>query len=320
MGPTAVLRNLNKLTQLGLLCSEGSANGVTAEAAGVLAMLSDCSRLEKARVHPLDLLVAMDTYAKGHGEKGSLEWDPEKPIVAALEAAFYALTKHISTSYSPSALRVCVGIDLRASMLAQVGSTTARKAAAATAMVWRALQPAWPIFLFGESGTCPLPISADSSLSDVLARMESTPPAPADPASLLSSAADENEQYDAFVVFTARGVYHGDEPLADHLSVYRQLAGKPEAMLISVTMSPSGTAIFDTKEAGMVDLPYSANLLEAVLEECEWVKIQAADPTPSLPNRTTATPAPIPSDVEDCGDDFVDIAEITRSLSGASVS
>ena len=71
--------------------------------------------------------------------------------------------------------------------------------------------------------------------------------------------------------------------------------------------------------AGMVDLPYSSNLLEAVLEECEWIKVQ---------NTKTAAPgcasecAPATEEAEgmfDDSEDFVDIAEISRSLSGTSV-
>ena len=49
-------------------------------------------------------------------------------------------------------------------------------------------------------------------LTDVLSLMEAVTPAPVDPASLLSAATDADEKFDAFVVFTARGVYRGDEP------------------------------------------------------------------------------------------------------------
>ena len=68
--------------------------------------------------------------------------------------------------------------------------------------------------------------------------------------------------------------------------MYRQLAGKPEAMVVSVTMAPSASMIFDPEDAGLVDLPWMPNLLEAILEECDWIKVQAvrcAQPANAVP-------------------------------------
>ena len=60
---TALVRNLGKLTQVGLLVAGSDAERK------VLAALADLERLRKARVHPLALLVALAVYRSGRESK-----------------------------------------------------------------------------------------------------------------------------------------------------------------------------------------------------------------------------------------------------------
>eukprot|EP00732_Lithocolla_globosa_P001010 Lithocolla_globosa_v1_NODE_424_length_4101_cov_9.723431.p1 type:complete len:997 gc:universal NODE_424_length_4101_cov_9.723431:1097-4087(+) len=266
MPPMALLRNLNKITALNILQE-------TKEMDRVLEILTDCDKLVNQRINPLDILVALDNYSQGKGEKGSLEWEPNVQLVKALENCFHNLIKHLVKQRKPSSLRICLGIDLRASMLAKIGSCTARKAAAATALVWKSLQPGWKICVFGFDGCLPLEITVDTTLTQLLNQMEKLTPGPADPASLLADAADRKEKYDGFVAFTAMGVYQGDEPLSDQLSLYRQMSGVTEACLLSVTMAPSRFSIVDQDDAGLVDLVFSSSLLDDVITEMEWATV-----------------------------------------------
>ena len=80
---TAMLRNLGKMTSVGLLSVR------SAEADQVCAKLQDAQLLERARIHPFNVLIALKTYLDGHGNKGSLRWTPNEAIVEALEKAFY---------------------------------------------------------------------------------------------------------------------------------------------------------------------------------------------------------------------------------------
>ncbi|KAI8806170.1 hypothetical protein BJ742DRAFT_855393 [Cladochytrium replicatum] len=50
--------------------------------------LVNAGALKKARIHPLELLVALKTYGSGKGVKGSLVWTPIPEIVDELERAF----------------------------------------------------------------------------------------------------------------------------------------------------------------------------------------------------------------------------------------
>ncbi|GKT28929.1 60kDa SS-A/Ro ribonucleoprotein like protein, partial [Aduncisulcus paluster] len=101
---TALMRQLPRLTRLGLL------SGATGHA--VAAQLHDAIRLRRARVHPVNVLVAARTYARGRSDRGSSTWSPEPGIVDALDAAFYAAYRAVE----PSGGRVLLALDVSGSM------------------------------------------------------------------------------------------------------------------------------------------------------------------------------------------------------------
>jgi 60 kDa SS-A/Ro ribonucleoprotein len=78
---TAMIRNLGKLTQVGVLGSGSAGERLVLEA------LSNSERLRRARVHPLSLLIALAVYRSGRGVKGSLSWTPVGSVNAALSQA-----------------------------------------------------------------------------------------------------------------------------------------------------------------------------------------------------------------------------------------
>jgi 60 kDa SS-A/Ro ribonucleoprotein len=80
---TALMRQLPRLTRLGLLAPTSST------LAAVVGQLTDPQRLRKARVHPINVLVALRTYSSGRSDRGSSVWEPVAQVVDALDAAFY---------------------------------------------------------------------------------------------------------------------------------------------------------------------------------------------------------------------------------------
>ena len=80
---TAMIRNLNKMTSIGLL-AEGSP-----QVKDVCNKLQNEDLLRNARIHPFNMLLALTIYKSGKGEKGSLEWQANVEITKALEKAFY---------------------------------------------------------------------------------------------------------------------------------------------------------------------------------------------------------------------------------------
>src|SRR6185503_19753243 len=98
MPMTAMIRNLGKMTSLGLLAPFSDAKGL------VLRKLKDEQALKRARVHPLAILVAQKIYAQGRGDKGSLKWTPVSAVVDALDAAFYATFQNVVPCNKPMLL------------------------------------------------------------------------------------------------------------------------------------------------------------------------------------------------------------------------
>ena len=80
---TAMIRNLGRMTSIGLL------TGNNEETTNICNKLRDETVLAKARIHPFNVLVALKIYMDGHGERGSLTWEPNELIAEALESAFY---------------------------------------------------------------------------------------------------------------------------------------------------------------------------------------------------------------------------------------
>ena len=84
---SAMIRNLGKMTRVGIL--EPKSEG----AKRVCQMLKDVESIKGARVHPFSILLALNQYQAGQGDKGKLKWTPNQAIVTALDNAFYLAFK-----------------------------------------------------------------------------------------------------------------------------------------------------------------------------------------------------------------------------------
>jgi 60 kDa SS-A/Ro ribonucleoprotein len=106
MGATALLRNLGKMTSIGLLKPNGN---VTVD---VAQKLEDPEFIRRGRVHPLNVLVGKMVYDSGHGMRGKLSWNRVNAISAALEDAFY----NAFGAIEPTGKKTLVAIDVSGSM------------------------------------------------------------------------------------------------------------------------------------------------------------------------------------------------------------
>ena len=102
MPMTAMVRNLAKMTAIGLIAAGSEASRL------VMQKLKDEAALRRARIHPLSVLLAQKVYAQGHGEKGSLRWQPVTRITDALDEAFYATFANVEPSGRPLLLALDV--------------------------------------------------------------------------------------------------------------------------------------------------------------------------------------------------------------------
>lgn len=83
MPATALLRNLGKISSLGLLSPLSDTESF------VVRNLEMFGKSPGTRIHPMNFLVASLVYQGGKGVRGSLSWVPSQRVVGALETAFY---------------------------------------------------------------------------------------------------------------------------------------------------------------------------------------------------------------------------------------
>ena len=246
MPMTALVRNLNKLTQVGLLAAGGAA------VESVVARLCDEGQLRAARIHPLNLLVAMRTYAKGKGELGKLEWVPNKQIVSALDRAFYASFRFVV----PTGKRFVLALDVSGSMsftaIGGMGGLTPRDAAAAMAMVTLRTEPMCRVMAF-QDRFVPLDLRPTDTLEQATKKTSGLPFGATDCSLPMVWARQSGVEADVFVVYTDSETYAGKVHPAAALQQYRAATGI-DAKLIVVGMVSNGLTIADPTDVGMLDI------------------------------------------------------------------
>lgn len=246
MGPEAMIRNLGKMTAVGLLLPfSGPANFV----AGVL---GDVSRLREARLHPIKVLAALLTYQQGYGVKGSLSWNPVPKIVNALDEAFYATFKTIE----PTGKRTLLALDVSGSMTinncAGVPGLTPRVGSAAMAMVTAATEKDHHFMAFSHQFV-PLAISPRQRLDDVVRRIDGLGYGATDCSLPMTWAMEQRVPVDTFVVYTDNETYFGKIHPFQALRNYRERTGI-NSKLIVVGMTATDFSIADPSDGGMLDV------------------------------------------------------------------
>ncbi|MFT4624768.1 MAG: 60 kDa SS-A/Ro ribonucleoprotein [Myxococcota bacterium] len=243
---TALVRNLGKMSQIGLLASGSEA------ARTVVGRLGDRRALASARLHPLQVLVAHNTYKSGAGVRGKLTWKPVPSVVRALDRAFYlAFDAVLATG-----LRWRLAVDVSGSMgwrdIAGMVGITPRIGAAAMAMLTARTESRHAIQAFSDR-LVDVPLLADAPLAKVLETFDRIPMGRTDCALPMLEAQRRKEEVDVFVVYTDSETWHGKVHPAHALRRYREATGIP-AKLIVVGMVANEFTIADPKDRGMLDV------------------------------------------------------------------
>ncbi len=253
---TALIRNLGKLSAVGALKPLGDGLPL------VLSALEDTHRLKKARVHPLAILLALKTYAQGHGEKGSLKWEPVPQVIDALNAAFYTAFANVE----PTGKRILLALDVSGSMAAggiAGTSLSPREGSAAMALMTAATEQNYHIVGFTAADSThgwsqsaeltPLPLTPAMRLDDAVRTVEHLPFGGTDCALPMLHALREGLEVDAFVVYTDSETWAGKIHPVQALREYRRRTGIP-AKLVVVGMVSNGFSIADPTDGGMLDV------------------------------------------------------------------
>lgn len=255
---TALLRQLPRLTRLGL--------GSGSVAQDIVTQLTDHDRLKKARVHPINVLVAMRTYASGTSERGSSTWTPSRLFTDGLDATFYAAYDAVEAA----GVRTLEALDISGSMSWQNVSglpITPREASAALAMVSLATEPDAEVVGFTSggwsmpgkrhgyygSGISKLDISPRRRLDDNLRYIERQAAGGTDCALPMVWAKNAKESFGAFRIYTDNETWAGNIHVDQALEQYRQAMGI-NARLEIVSMTAAGQSLCNPEDPGQLDV------------------------------------------------------------------
>jgi 60 kDa SS-A/Ro ribonucleoprotein len=254
---TALVRSLATLTRVGVLAPGSAAVERVAE------RVADANALKRARVHPVQVLSALRTYAGGRGVRGQGTWEPVARVVDALDAAFYLAFGAVE----PARKRMMLALDVSGSMLSRVlgmDHLSCREASAAMALVTAATEPEhfFTAFTAGgypsmhpgyPSGLSTLAISPRQRLDDVVASISNLPFGGTDCALPMIEAEKNRWPVDVFVIYTDNETWAGRVHPAQALRRYRERTGIA-ARLVVVAMASNGFSIADPEDAGMLDV------------------------------------------------------------------
>jgi len=245
MPMTAMIRNLGKMTSIGLVQQFSDAARL------IVRKLGDEAVLKRARIHPMAVLIAEKVYAQGRGEKGSLTWQPVPKIIDALDAAFYATFQNVEPCGKPVLLALDVSGSMGGGSVA--GSClTPREASAAMALVTAATEEEYHIMGFSNRFV-PLNFSPRMRLDDVVQRISNLPFEATDCALPMIWARENEVNVSAFITYTDSETWAGHIHPAQALRQYRsEFVGNAKSVVVGMTSN--GFTIADPKDRGMLDV------------------------------------------------------------------
>lgn len=277
----ALVRNLGRMS------ANGTLKPLSQELDMALAMLEDQNRIRGSRLHPLNILLALKTYASGQGQRGNLTWQPNGQIIKALDKAFTLAFGNVL----PTGKDIMLALDTSSSMKSAMLGTTddyaaratkkgkghqrdplpisSREASAAMAMITAAVEPRHMFTGFSAGGTnflsrggssygrrdgiSELSITPGQRLDDVIRYIDGLGFGATDPSLPMLYALDRGIAVDTFVVYTDNEVNTGIMHPSAALKHYRTKTGI-DAKLVVVAMTSTGFTIADPNDAGMLDV------------------------------------------------------------------
>lgn len=246
MPMTATIRNLGKMTSVGLIKPLSEASAKVAERIG------DVDSIRKARVHPIALLAALRVYAQGRGERGSLTWSPDARVIDALDDAFYLAFDAIE----PTGKSIMMALDISGSMgaaaLGNMPGLTARDVSAAMAMATARTESSHLVVGFSHQ-LVQLNISPKQRLDDVVRSISNLPFGGTDCSLPMLAALANKIAVDAFCVYTDSETWAGNVHPHAALDLYRQGTGRASKLIVCGTTATEFT-IADPKDHGMLDV------------------------------------------------------------------
>jgi len=255
MGLTALLRNLGNMSAYGLLVP-----GNWEVIDQVLARLSNREEIQRARIHPIHVVLAYLTYRQGEGFRGKNRWEPVPQVVDALDAMVYQAFDFVE----PTNHAYYIGVDVSGSMrsgLSGVPLMTCAQGAAVMAMTIARTESKHIIKGFTStegyrSGTnlmSDLQITANTTLAEAFSEVYQNNFGRTDCALPVLDALKRQINVDVFVVITDSETWAGEIHPSQALQEYRARFN-PKAKMIVIGMTSNGFTIADPSDPLSLDV------------------------------------------------------------------
>jgi len=250
MGMTALVRNLGKLSQVGVASSRSQ---------DIIKMLGDPKNVKESKIHPLQVLVGMKTYSQGKGDLGSMTWPVNSYITTALSTTFRQAFGNIT----PTGKRFMIGLDVSGSMsmcmCAGAKNITPREGSVAMAMMTLHAEGAQNVHVYGFSNVFYSfngKIRPEMTIQDAI-KATDVPFGATDCALPMTEAlkmyTHSGIVFDVFCVYTDNETYAPNIHPQVALEQYRKATGV-DAKLIVVGMVANQLTIADPKDKNTLNL------------------------------------------------------------------
>lgn len=252
IGLTAVIRNLANMTRIGTIAP------FTDATSRAVARLTNAEALVKARVHPMDLYLALKVYPSGVSQpdprKPAKTWQPVGQIVDALEQA-YELS---FGAVEPSGKRLLVGVDSSGSMtyssrVTSGGSPlgTAFEVANTMAVMLARIEGANVHVINVDTAVHPSRVTPRASQREIAGWRADG--GGTDMSLPFSWALGKRLAVDGFVVLTDNETWAGRWHPTQALDAYRRSVN-PRARVVVVSMTAAGYSIGDPLDEGVLNV------------------------------------------------------------------
>ena len=235
---TAMIRNLGNMSKVGLLKPLSDASRK------VVSTLTDREQLKKARIHPIQILLALKTYSQGKGMRGAGTWDVVSSVVDALDEAFYMAFDYVE----PTGKSLLLAIDVSGSMNAQIANVpmSASEGAAVMALACARTEQEYGIVCFDTQVKSAPQITKRMSLKDVQRAIPHG--GSTDCSAPIKWAKDKKIKADAIVILTDNETWagrwgHPSQVMRD----YRNTVN-PNAKIVNVGMVATACTINDPND------------------------------------------------------------------------
>lgn len=245
MGLEALIRNLGKLSQNGVVVSKREK---------IYAMLRDGENVRRSRVHPLKILIGSKTYAAGKGELGKMTWTVDRTLADILSTTF----KLAFGNVSKSGKKMMFGLDVSGSMscaCAGASSVTCREGSTALALIQVAVEGTANVYVRGFSSTLynfDGKIRPEMTIQQAITATD-VPFGPTDCALPMVAALKERIHVDVFVVYTDSETYAPTIHPQVALEEYRKQM-RIDAKLIVVGMVGNSLTIANPADPNTLNL------------------------------------------------------------------